>query len=303
MNTQKIITQTEKNFEMDTHETKMFEKTIKQIIEQKNELTTDEKILKRNIAKIIKNECETIEEPIYYALILAGWQIHITKSTDTILIIKDRHVSLSSGKESKIFQKKLTPEPKKQTIDDITLKNDENGICYNDYHNQLHVIGIDKKQYKFHTLKRKLRTKYNYNIMFDDIPNEFAQYDLYNPEDIDVIYLMWFDADLEKTNEEMIQEIKEYKYNKNEISFSQFKKIISTLQDTMFTIQGNPHIWYYRKGDKNINIGGGNPDTQRPLDWLKGKKVIIPQQGHIWRPFKPFHYWEQPNNGKYTIGE
>lgn len=89
----------------------------------------------------------------------------------------------------------------------------------------------------------------------------------------------------------------------NAISLSQFIKILDQLQDTMFTIKGNKYTWYYRKGDKNINIGGGNPDTQRPLDWLKGKTIIIPQQGHIWRPFKPFHYWEQPNNGKYTIGE
>ena len=100
----------------------------------------------------------------------------------------------------------------KITFEDITLKNDKNGICYNDYHNQLHIIGIDKKQYKYHTLKQKINNKYSRNIMFEDIPNDFAQYDLLNPENIDVKYLMWFDADCDKTNKEIIKEIQEYKY-------------------------------------------------------------------------------------------
>ena len=72
---------------------------------------------------------------------------------------------------------------------------------------------------------------------------------------------------------------------------------------TMFYM--NEKIWYkctnnFVKG-RTINIGGGNPDTERPLSYLKGKKVVIPKRGHIWRPFKPFHYWDQCNAGEYQV--
>ena len=120
---------------------------------------------------------------------------------------------------------------KKITFEDITLKNDKNGICYNDYHNQLHIIGIDKKQYKYHTLKRKINNKYSRNIMFEDIPNEFAQYELLNPENIEVKYLMWFDADCNKTNEEIIAEIQEYKYKEWEVM-----KMIEITQNTAYKV-------------------------------------------------------------------
>lgn len=85
------------------------------------------------------------------------------------------------------------------------------------------------------------------------------------------------------------------------IKLNEMLKIFEKEQTTLFTIKGNPNTWYYRTGDTWINIGGGNPETEKPLTYLKGKTIIIEDEGHIFRPSKRFHYWKQSNAGTYEL--
>lgn len=100
----------------------------------------------------------------------------------------------------------------KTTINDITIqKADKNGVVLNQIHKTLHIIGINKKFFRCKYLRRKLKQKYGINIILEEIPNEFLQLDPFNPERVQVQYISWFEYDLKKTNNEMIQEIQKYR--------------------------------------------------------------------------------------------
>lgn len=101
---------------------------------------------------------------------------------------------------------------KKTTINDLTIqKADKNGVVFNQIHKTLHIIGVDKKMFRSKQLQRKLKQIYGINIILEEIPNEFLQLDPFNPERIQVQYISWFEYDLKKTNNEMIQEIQKYR--------------------------------------------------------------------------------------------
>ena len=85
------------------------------------------------------------------------------------------------------------------------------------------------------------------------------------------------------------------------MDIKKFQNILNKEKITMFFIKNDPNIWYYTKGSKIISRGGRSIEDKELLKYLLNKTIIIPKKGHIFKPFKPFHYWKQKNEGVYKI--
>lgn len=60
-------------------------------------------------------------------------------------------------------------------------------------------------------LLRYLKDKYGIDIILEDIPNDFVHFEIYNPNNVNVQYISWFEHDLAKNEDEIINEIQQYK--------------------------------------------------------------------------------------------
>lgn len=111
-----------------------------------------------------------------------------------------------------LINNKLTVTPINPSNNQPTLtKPDHMGVCYNTVDQELHILGIDTTQYNLNKLGRNLKKKYTNKLFIEDIPNDFTTYEIKNPDNIKVKYILWFEDNLHKSNQELIEEISEYK--------------------------------------------------------------------------------------------
>lgn len=89
---------------------------------------------------------------------------------------------------------------------------DKKGIVFQGRINHMNIIGIDKTLFNTKRMVRKYKhITTPHQLLTEDIPNDFIAQEIYNPDHIDVMFLSWFDADLKKDFEEIINDIQEYR--------------------------------------------------------------------------------------------
>lgn len=102
-------------------------------------------------------------------------------------------------------------------LSEVTIKTaDKNGIVYMDYLKNygIHLLCFDKRLFKYNTLRHAIKRTFKYvdvDLNRGDIHTDISHYNLYNPENIDIISVMWFDSDVEFTEEEMLKFVQSYR--------------------------------------------------------------------------------------------
>lgn len=104
---------------------------------------------------------------------------------------------------------------KRKTFKDIPTihQPDNNGICYQHIikRTKMHIIAYNKNEFQHKQLLKHIRNKYGFDILLEDIPNDFVQYEIYNPENIEVQYISWFEDDITLQEEFLVEEIQQFK--------------------------------------------------------------------------------------------